>query len=77
VVKFGMTSNKKQRYYCQNDACARKTFIAGYDNRGWISKVKDQIIDMAMNGSGIRDTARVLNIAQGTVISTIKKSRCT
>jgi transposase-like protein len=28
---------------------------------------------MAMNGSGIRDTARVLKIDQGTVISTLKK----
>ena len=29
---------------------------------------------MAINNSGIRDTARVLGIAKGTVISTLKKS---
>ncbi|MCB1809829.1 MAG: hypothetical protein KDK04_28800 [Candidatus Competibacteraceae bacterium] len=29
---------------------------------------------MALNGSGIRDTARVLKINKGTVISALKKS---
>ena len=29
---------------------------------------------MALNGSGIRDTARVLSVAVGTVITTLKKS---
>jgi insertion element IS1 protein InsB len=35
--------------------------------------VKQQIVDMALNGSGIRDTARVLRISPTTVISTLKK----
>jgi transposase-like protein len=30
---------------------------------------------MAMNGSGIRDTARVLNISPNTVIEELKKTR--
>lgn len=29
---------------------------------------------MTMNGSGIRDTSRVLSISQGVVMSTIKKA---
>lgn len=36
--------------------------------------MKEQIIDMAMNGSGIRDTARVLKISPTTVIEE-KKDR--
>ena len=32
-----------------------------------------QIIDMAMNASGIRDTARVLKISFTTVINELKK----
>jgi transposase-like protein len=35
--------------------------------------VKEQIVDMAMNASGIRDTARVLKISPTTVISELKK----
>ena len=75
VVKFGRTANNKQRYRCQNSSCDMNTFIGGYDNKGWLNQIKEKIIDMAMNGSGIRDTARVLQISQGTVMSTIKKRR--
>jgi hypothetical protein len=35
--------------------------------------VKRQVVDMAINGSGIRDTSRVLSISKNTVISTLKK----
>ena len=31
--------------------------------------IKEQIADMALNGSGIRDTSRVLGIGKNTVIS--------
>ena len=36
--------------------------------------VQRQISDIAINGSGIRDTARVLKISPTTVIKTLKKS---
>ena len=35
--------------------------------------VKEQIVDMALNGSGIRDTARVLQVSTSTVIKELKK----
>jgi transposase-like protein len=35
--------------------------------------VKQQIVDMAMNASGIRDTARVLHISPNTVMAELKK----
>jgi len=37
-------------------------------------RVKDKIVDMAFNGSGVRDTARVLKIGINTVIRTLKNS---
>jgi transposase-like protein len=40
---------------------------------GYLPEIKQQIIDMALNGSGIRDTARVLGISPNTVINEIKK----
>ncbi|MEM6434376.1 MAG: IS1-like element transposase [Cyanobacteria bacterium P01_D01_bin.115] len=36
--------------------------------------MKQQIADMAMNGSGIRDAARVLQISPTTVIEELKKT---
>ena len=46
---------------------------AQYSYRGYLSEVKQQIGDMAVNGSGIRDTARVLKIGPTTVIEQLKK----
>ena len=34
---------------------------------------KDRIVEMAMNASGTRDTARTLKISRGTVTSTLRK----
>ena len=42
--------------------------------RGYLPEVKQQIADMSVNGSGIRDTARVLKISPTTVIETLKKT---
>jgi len=39
--------------------------------------VKRQIIDMAMNSSGIRDSARVLHVSPTTVIKELKKKNLT
>ena len=73
VVKRGKTEQGKQRYLCMNGQCTAKTFILDYSYNGHLSAVKDQIIDMAVNGSGIRDTARVLKISPATVINELKK----
>ena len=37
-------------------------------------EVKQQIVDMALNASGIRDTARVLHVSPTTVINELKKA---
>jgi insertion element IS1 protein InsB len=73
ITKHGKTSEGKQRYYCHNEACKNKTFIVDYSYNGCLPNIKESILDMAVNGSGIRDTARVLDISPNTVINTIKK----
>ena len=75
VVKRGKTDTGKQRYLCQNDECPHRTFILDYSYRAYLPEVKQQIIDMAMNGSGVRDTGRVLGISKDTVVSALKKRR--
>ena len=44
-------------------------FLLEYDYAGQSPSVKQQIVDMAMNASGIRDTARVLYVSPTTVTS--------
>jgi transposase-like protein len=75
VVKRGKTSNEKQRSLCQSDACPQRTSVLEYRHRGRLLQVKRQIIDMALNGSSIRDTARVLGISKDTVLSELKKRK--
>ena len=43
VVKRGKTSNEKQRYLCQNEACPQQTFVLEYRHRGRLLQVKQQI----------------------------------
>jgi transposase-like protein len=73
VVKYGKTGTGEQRYVCRTADC-RKTFQLTHRYKACEQGVKKRIVDMALNGSGIRDTARVLSVAVGTVITTIKKS---
>ena len=73
VIKHGRLASGKQRYRCRNSECARSTFIGKYTKVGYQPKTKAKIIDMALNGSGIRDTARVLGISPSTVIDELKK----
>jgi len=44
-----------------------------YAYAGQASEVKRRIVDMAMNASGIRDTARVLHVSPTTVLKELKK----
>ena len=79
VIKHGKTPEGKQHYRCQTAVCERGTFIGDYSYAGLLPEMKQRICDMAlnhsaMNGSGIRDTARVLGVSQTTVIDTLKKS---
>jgi transposase-like protein len=73
VVKRGKTPSGTQRYLCQNMACAKGSFLLDYRNRGCIPEVQHTIIDMSLNASGVRDTARVLRISTDTVLCELKK----
>lgn len=42
--------------------------------RAYQAGIKEQVVEMTVNGSGIRDTARVLKIDKNTIISALKKS---
>ena len=73
IVKRGKTRRGTQRYLCQNTACITGSFLLHYRNRGCLPEVKQQIIDMSLNASGVRDTARSLHISPTTVVSALKK----
>src|SRR5207247_269832 len=77
IVRHGQTRQGKQRYRCREQRCAGRTFLLDYAYARQSSEVKRQIVDMAMNASGIRDTARVLHVSPNTVIKELKKKNLT
>jgi transposase-like protein len=74
IVRHGITRQGKQRYRCRScrQGCGR-TFLLDYSYAGQSPEIKEKIVEMAMNASGIRDTARVLHVSPSTVINELKK----
>jgi transposase-like protein len=75
IIKHGKSPQGKQRYLCRNSDCLRRSFVLDTQQPGRKREVKQKIVDMALNGSGVRDTARVLHISPATVIRELKKNR--
>ena len=74
VVRYGKNGDK-QRLKCQNTDCSHKTFQLEYSYNAYNPGVKQQVVDMTMNGSGTRDIGRVLGISKDTVTSVLKKQK--
>ena len=74
VVKYGKASNGKERFRCQQREQCGRTFVRTYAYPGRMPQVKRQMVEMTLNGSGIRDIARVLHVGANTVIRELKKS---
>lgn len=73
VVCNGKTQKGIQRYLCKNKSCQHSTFQLEYTYNACEPGMHEKIIDMAMNGSGVRDTGRVLGISKDTVTAVLKK----
>ncbi|HHP0494763.1 IS1 family transposase [Vibrio harveyi] len=70
VRKHGKGHSGFSRFRCIE---CRKSFQLDYVYEARKPNVKEKIVDMAMNSSGVRETARVLNVAYNAVLSTFKK----
>ena len=75
MVKNGKSAEGKQRFLCRSQSCQGRSFILNLSYPGRVPSVKQQIVDMTLNGSGVRDIARVLHVSTRTVIAELKKSR--
>ena len=75
VSLFGKTKSGTQRYICNNVECSHKTFQLEYKYNACKPGAHERIIEMAMNGSGTRDTGRALHISKDTVTAVLKKRK--
>ena len=71
LVKNGHSENGTQRWRCNN---CRKSFQLDYRYNARKHGVKEQIIELTLNSSGVRDISRVLKINRNTVMSELKKN---
>ncbi|SIP74700.1 Insertion element iso-IS1N protein insA (fragment) [Xenorhabdus innexi] len=54
--------------------CCNRTFQLDYSYRACQAGIKEQVVDLAMNNAGIRDTARALHISINAVVRVLKNS---
>jgi transposase-like protein len=71
LQKNGKSPEGTQRFFCK--AC-KKYFRLAYRYNACKKGVKEDIIDMTLNSSGVRDIGRVLRISKDTVTSVLKKN---
>jgi transposase-like protein len=72
LAKNGKDITGKQRWLCNT---CRKTFYRIYTYKACVVGVKEQVIDMTLNGSGVRDIGRVLGINKNTVCSILSQKK--
>ena len=66
IVKRGKTARAPSAIYARTPSVPSAVFLLDYCNRGCLPEVKQTIIDMSLNASGVRDTARSLPICPNT-----------
>ncbi|EEW3158926.1 IS1 family transposase [Escherichia coli] len=69
IIRNGHSASGAQLFRCKH---CLKTFQLNYRYKGAKPETHQAIVDMAMNGSGCRDTARVLKISLNTVLRHLK-----
>ena len=72
VYRHGRSCSRHERFRCRS---CKRVFQLTYSYEARKPGVKEQIVEMAHNGAGGRDTARTLKIGSNTVIRTLKNSR--
>jgi transposase-like protein len=74
ITQSGRNARGEQRYRCQNPNCQLKTFMRVYRYAACQPMIDQQMTKLAINGSGVQETASVLGINKNTVIRRLKKS---
>ena len=75
VSKNGHNKTGKQVYNCNNSECVRRNFVEEYTHKAYKPEVRQQVLKMAVDCTGIRATGRILGISKDTVASILKKQK--
>jgi transposase-like protein len=72
VYRHGQNPKGIDRFRCRE---FHRVFLPTYTYEARKPGVREHITEMAFNGAGVRDTARVLKTGINTVIRTLENSR--
>ena len=72
VYRHGRSGSRHERFRCRS---CKRVFQLTYSYEARKPGVKEQSVEMAHSGAGVRDTGRTLKIGINTVIRTLKSSR--
>jgi hypothetical protein len=72
-IRPDQTRHGQQRSGCQEAVCDGRTVLVDDSYAGHAAEIKQPLVAMAMNASGIRDTARVLHGSPTTGITELQK----
>lgn len=75
IIRHNKSPEGKQRYLCCEPRLPPPHFCPEYRKQRRTRLVLHQIVEMTLNGSGVRDIARVLHVSPATVIRELKKKR--
>ena len=70
LQKNGHSENNTQRWLCMG---CRKSFQLTYRYNARKPGIKEQITELTLNSSGVRDIGRILGINPNTVVAELKK----
>jgi transposase-like protein len=74
VVRYGTQPHGTPRYRGDHVDGPRTIFLVHYHDTGRRPEVKRDLVDMTLNGRGVRDIVRVVGVSSATVIDTRKKT---
>ncbi len=75
VPKHGHNKVGKWIYHCKNVECTHKYFVEEYTYKAYNPEVRQQVLQMAVDGTGTRATGRILGISKDTVTAILKNRR--
>ncbi|MEO5340283.1 MAG: hypothetical protein H7837_07185 [Magnetococcus sp. MYC-9] len=73
VVRYGRQPNGAQRFVCQNPSCERRVFLLNYQVKSRPPEARQRIIDLALNGVDVEETARLLSLPSAVVLEVFQQ----
>jgi len=77
IRKAGYSASGERRYRCDNSDCPTKSFMLAYRYKAYQPGIKERVVDMTINSSGIRDRYSCENTGLTHYLATVVQQNAT